>query len=258
MGTPTPPGRPKSWTSHLPEMFRQLLVSILGSIAAVLIAILVAPAIPLFSEALSRWQYVVPTCGDPRGLELLDIAAMQAKGDAKVEVSSESNEKSQRALNAFDGRPGSGWVPETASARDDAAAAASADASKDRMVLTFTSPQRIALVCAINGNASDWNSYMRADRARTVEVRLGEGEQEVSRSTSLLTLDQHEVQNRQDLKVPDPKHWWESDAYKQLSLTLLSRYLGSQIDDPNTGTVVDEPTRKVMLAEVEVWVHKKQ
>jgi hypothetical protein len=58
--------------------------------------------------------------------------------------------------------------------------------------------------------------------------------------------------------VPDPKHWWESDAYKQLSLTLRNRYLGSQVDDPNTGKVVDEPTRLVMLSEVEVWVAKRQ
>lgn len=239
-------------------MGRQLLVSIVGSILAVVIAILIAPALPLFNQVLSRWQYVVPTCGDPANLELLDIAAMQARGQAKVAVSSESTQKSQRAMNAFDGRPGSGWVPETLSPRDDDSAAGSANDSKDQMMLTFASPQRIALVCVINGNASDWNSYMRADRVRTVEVRLGAGEQGVSRTTSLLTLDQHEVQNRQDLKVPVPKHWWESDAYKQLTLTLRSRYLGSQVDDPNTGTVVDQPTRLVMLAEVEVWVHKEQ
>ncbi|MDQ0733269.1 hypothetical protein [Arthrobacter sp. B1I2] len=258
MGTPTPEDRPKSWKRHLPEMGRQLLVTFLGSLFAIGLAIGVTPVLPLFDEALSRWQYVVPTCGDPRGLELLDIAAMQAKGDAKVEVSSESGEKSQRAINAFDGRPGSGWVPETVSPRDDAAAAASAEASKDRMVLTFTSPQRIALMCVVNGNASDWNSYIRADRARTVEVRLGEGEQEVTRSTSLRTLPQNELQNRQDLKVPDPKTLWASNAYKQVSLTLLNRYLGSQVDDPNTGEVVDEASRLVMLAEVEVWIDKKQ
>lgn len=232
-------------------MGRQLLVTFLGSLFAIGLAIGVTPFLPLFDEALSRWQYVVPSCGDPRGLELLDIKAMQAKGDAAVKVSSNIDlGKTWGQMFAFDGRPGSGWVPNT---RDDDAAEDSGQAPKDTMELTFKSPQPIALVCVVNGKASDWDSYIRADRARTVELRLG-GEQGVSRMTSLRTLPQHELQNRQELKLPNPK----AAAYKDVSLTLLNRYLGSPVEDPNTGEAVDRPTGLVMLAEVELWVEKKQ
>jgi hypothetical protein len=232
----------------------------LGAVLAALIAIVVAPLTPLFDHALSRWHYVEPTCGDPRGLEILDITAMTAKGEVTVEVSSESEPvgKSRSKMNAFDGRPGSGWVPVTVSPRDDDAAAVSTEASIDRMDLKFTSPQPIALVCAVNGNASDWVSYMRADRARTVELRLGDGKEEVKHRTSLRTLPEFELQNRQDLEMPDPADWWVIKAsYNEVSLTLLDRYLGSQVDDRNTGEPIDTPTGLVMLAEVEVWVDKQ-
>jgi hypothetical protein len=173
---------------------------------------------------------------------------MQAKGDATVEVSSdETTGKTWGKMLAFDGRPGSGWVPVT---RYDDAAANSAEASKDRMVLDFKSPQPVALVCVVNGKANDWNSYLRADRARTAEVSLDDGKQEAKRKTSLRTLPQHELQNRQELEMPDPK----APAYNRVSLTLLDRYLGSPVDDPNTTEAVDAPTGLVMLAEVEVWV----
>lgn len=184
-----------------------------------------------------------------------DITAMTAKGEATVEVSTESGEgKSRDMMLAFDGRPGSGWVPGT---RDDDVAV-STEASTDRMVLNFKSPQPIALVCVVNGKASDWVSYMRADRARTVELRLGDGKQEVKRRTSLRTRPEFELQNRQDLEMPNPAAWWTTKAsYNQVSLTLLDRYLGSQVDDPNTGEAIDTPTGLVMLAEVEVWVNKQ-
>lgn len=229
-------------------MGRQLLVTVVGSILGVGIAVLSTPFIPLFDESLNRWKYVVPTCGDPRGLELLDIAAMQADGDATVEVSSdETTGKTWGMMLAFDGRPGSGWVPAT---KDDDTATDSAEASKDWMVLNFKNPQRVALVCVVNGKANDWNSYLRADRARTVEVSLDDGRQEAKRKTSLRTLPQHELQNRQELEMPDPK----APAYNRVSLTLLDRYVGSPVDDPNTTEAIDAPTGLVMLAEVEVWV----
>ncbi|WP_232084778.1 hypothetical protein [Arthrobacter sp. SO5] len=185
---------------------------------------------------------------------------MTATGEATVEVTSEADPlgKSRSKMNTFDGRPGSGWVPVTLSPRDDDAAAVSTEASTDRMDLSFTSPQPISLVCAVNGNAADWVSYMRADRARTVELRLGDGKQEVMRRTSLRTLPEHELQERQDIEMPDPAAWWTTKAsYNRVSLTLLDRYLGSQVDDPNTGEAIDTPTRLVMLAEVEVWVDKQ-
>ncbi|MDQ1053843.1 hypothetical protein QE394_001771 [Arthrobacter sp. SORGH_AS 212] len=235
-------------------------MKLLGVILAALVAVMITPFTPWFQEALSRWQYVAPTCGDPRDLEILDIAALVAKGDATVEVSSESDLKSRDRMHAFDGRPGSGWVPVTESPRDDdEAAAAAAESSTDWMTVKFTSPQRIALVCVVNGNAGDWVSYMRADRVRTVEVRLGDGDgkEEAKQRTSLRTLPEQELQNRQNLAIPDPKRFGPKPSYKEVSLTLVNRYLGSQVDDPNTTAAVDVPTRLVMLAEVEVWVDKK-
>jgi hypothetical protein len=234
-------------------MGRQLVVTIVGSIVGVGIAVVSGPVIPLFNEALSRWQYVAPTCGDPRGLDLLDIGAMQSKKEATVAVSSDiSLGKTRGMLFAFDGRPGSGWVPTTSTADD-------ADESvrfpkDDWMELTFTSPQPIVLVCAVNGKASDWDSYIRADRARTVEVSFGDGEQKVLRKTSLRTLPQHELQDRQELKMPDPK----ARGYDRVKLTVLDLYLGSPVEDPNTGEAVDPPTGLVMLGEVELWVQAKK
>jgi hypothetical protein len=58
--------------------------------------------------------------------------------------------------------------------------------------------------------------------------------------------------------MPDPADWWVIKAsYNEVSLTLLDRYLGSQVDDRNTGEPIDTPTGLVMLAEVEVWVDKQ-
>jgi hypothetical protein len=173
---------------------------------------------------------------------------MQKKGDATVRVSSEdTTAKTWGRMLAFDGRPGTGWVPVT---RDDDVAADSAEASRDRMELTFKSPQRVALVCVVNGKANDWNSYLRADRARTVEVSVDDEKQEVKRRTSLRTLPQHQLQDRQELDMPDAK----SPTYNRLSLSLIDRYLGSTVDDPLTTAPVDAPTGLVMIAEVEVWI----
>ncbi|TDK25848.1 hypothetical protein E2F48_11540 [Arthrobacter crusticola] len=247
----TDPPVKKSWSAKmlgwLAKMFGQVVLTILG----VVIAIALAPFTPFFDQALSRWHYVEPTCEDPRGLELLDVATMEAEGTATVEASSELNEESRRKMNAFDGRPGSGWVPETESSRAD-----SAETPTDWIELTFTSPQPIALLCVVNGNASDWVSYMRADRVRTVEVSLGDGE---PHRISLRTLPEYEMQNRQDLGVRPPATLWrENPPYNRVSLTLVDRYLGSQVDDPNTGDTVDAPTKEVMLAELELWVEPEQ
>ncbi|WP_255869133.1 hypothetical protein [Arthrobacter jinronghuae] len=235
-----------------------MAVQLVATSLGVVLTILVAPFAPLFDQMLSRWHYAEPTCEDPRGLKMLDL---RAEGEATVEVSSGEvwSGDSRSAMHAFDGRPGSGWVPETLSARDDDAAAVSAEAPKDEIVLNFTSPQPIALVCVVNGNASDWVSYMRADRVRTVDISFGDGEQEVSHRTSLRTLPEHEIQNRQDLELPAPAAFWAiKPSYDRVSLRLSDRYLGSQVADSNTGQDADAPTRQVMLAEVEVWVHPEQ
>ena len=247
-----PPVEESSWLVKIlrwvAQMFGQVVLTILG----VVLAIALAPFTPVFDKALSQWHYVEPTCENPRGLELLDVATMETGGIATVEASSEVNEKSRRKMNAFDGRPGSGWVPETLSTRNDEAPAG----APDEIVLNFAHPQPIALLCVVNGNASDWVSYMRADRVRTVEVSLGDKE---PHRTSLRTLPEHEIQNRQDLGVHVPAPLWGTKpSYDRVSLTLLDRYLGSQVDDPNTGETLDEPTKEVMLAELEVWVESEQ
>jgi hypothetical protein len=236
------------------------------TILGVLLAVLIAPFAPLFDHALSRWHYVEPTCEDPRGLQVLDVANLRAKGQVTVEVSSGevtspegSSSKSQSAMHSFDGRPGSGWVPDTLSPRSDEDAAGSAKDFEDEITLNFTNPQPIALVCVVNGNASDWISHMRADRVRTVVVSLDDGKQEVTHRASLRTLPEHEIQNPQDLELPAPADFWAAKpTYDRVSLTLTDRYLGSQVYDPNTGEDVDVPTQKVMIAEVQVWIDTEQ
>lgn len=234
------------------KMFGQILLTALG----VVLAIALAPFAPVFDQALSRWHYVEPTCDDPRGLDLLDLATMEAEGTATVEVSSVSEGKSRGKMNAFDGRPGSGWVPVTKSSRSDEDAAASAEIPPDWIEVIFTTSQPIALLCVVNGNASDWVSYLRADRIRTAQVSLDDGE---PHHISLRTLPEHEIQNRQDLGVhARATSWWTKPSFDRVKLTLLDRYLGSQVDDPNTGDTVDPPTKEVMLAELEVWVESEQ
>ena len=93
MSTPTREERPKSWKGRLADFALQLLITILG----VVIGIMLTPFTPWFDQAVNRWHYVEPTCGDPRGLEILDVAAMTAKGEATVEVSSKSEEEKTEA-----------------------------------------------------------------------------------------------------------------------------------------------------------------
>jgi hypothetical protein len=83
-----------------------------------------------------------------------------------------------------------------------------------------------------------------------VEVSVDDEKQEVKRRTSLRTLPQHQLQDRQELDMPDAK----SPTYNRLSLSLIDRYLGSTVDDPLTTAPVDAPTGLVMIAEVEVWI----
>lgn len=228
------------------------------TILGVFLALLIAPFAPLFDQVLSRWHYVEPTCEDPRGLKMLDL---REEGVGTVEVSSgvKQDEESQSAMHAFDARPGSGWVPDTLSPRGDNNSLDAFDGPEDWMAVKFTNPQPVALVCVINGNASDWISYMRADRVRTVDVSLTGGEQERTHRTSLRTLPEHEIQNRQNLELPAAAGVWPTTpSYDGLKLTVSDRYTGISVDDPETAADIDYPTHKVMLAEVEVWVHARQ
>ncbi|MBO0895710.1 hypothetical protein [Arthrobacter sunyaminii] len=165
-------------------------------------------------------------------------------------------------MHAFDGRPGSGWVPTTASPDSEDFSLDALGSFDDSITLDFDSPQQIALVCVLNGNGASWISYMRADRVRTVEVSLSLGDREkpLTRRTSLRTLPEYEIQTRQKLELPGSAPVWQKNepSYDRLKLTLPERWMGIAVDDPHTIPTIDLPTHQVMLAKVEVWVHAEQ
>lgn len=222
------------------------------TVVGVLLAILVAPWTPWFDQALSRWQYVEPSCENPRGLTKLDIASMAADNAVGISVSSEVDEVSSTPLHAFDGRPGSGWVPATISARHDEAAQ-DAPVTEDWVSLAFEEAQPIQLICVVNGNASDPISYARADRARTVEVTLRTEDGTITHLAPLQSLPDNEMQNRQSLGVRPHAGFGSPPEHQEVSLAVVDRYLGHAVNDPNMGSGLSEPTGKMMLAEIELW-----
>lgn len=225
------------------------------TVAGVVLAIVLAPFTPWFDQALSRWHYVEPSCEDPRGLEKLDVMTMVADERAVITATSEVDADSSTSLHAFDGRPGSGWVPSTISARGDEAAKALRDRPPDSLSITLTEEQPVELLCVVNGNAADPMSYARADRVRTARVMLHQttGEK-VTRLAPLRSLPENEIQNRQDLGVRPQAGRWSVAEFTEVSFTVVDRYLGFPVDDPRTTAVVDEPTGRLMVAELELWV----
>ena len=119
----------------------------------------------------------------------------------------------------------------------------------------MTEEQPVELLCVVNGNAADPMSYARADRVRTARVMLHQttGEK-VTRLAPLRSLPENEIQNRQDLGVRPQAGRWSVAEFTEVSITVVDRYLGFPVDDPRTTAVVDEPTGRLMVAELELWV----
>lgn len=226
----------------------------------VLLAVAVTPFTPLFDAVLREWNYVEPTCEDPRSLQKLDIADMVKQGTAVVDVSSHADENVWPKLATFDGRPGSGWVPATRSSRGDDAEEnretwEGAVIERPQIQVRFDDPRRVQLLCMVNGNAGGSVSYTVADRVRTAEVLLGslDGE-DTTHLVPLRTLPEHEVQNRQSMGIRPAVVG--SEAFSSVTVRIVDRYLGTMDFDPTLGEQGDwtGPSRLLMVGELEVYV----
>jgi hypothetical protein len=199
---------------------------IIGAVAGLSGGLLLQLVEPPF---VKKFVHADPTCDDPGDLAKVDLK------DIKVDPSTleKPGKASWSASAAFDGQPGTGWVP----ARDE---------RTPTLTLTFLKPIDLRLMCAVNGVASNEWSYRRADRIRTAEVlSLRDARDEAAwHRAPLSTLPAGEAQNRQQVG-------FEEGKCSTLMFRITERYVGETVLDPVLGLV--PRTGLVELAELELF-----
>jgi hypothetical protein len=220
------------WTGK--AIFEGLVIGAVAGLAGSLLLIVVEPSF------VATFVPAEPTCDDPGDLVKVNVLE---RGDIELEASSvedlpegveDPTGEQWSAAAAFDGKPGTGWVPQ----RDD---------EEPTLTLTFDAPVDLQMMCAVNGVASTEWAYRRADRIRTAEVQsLSDARPETNwYRAPLKTMSIDEAQNRQQVR-------FQAGECSKLTLRITERYDGVTVSDPLLGRYV-ERTGLVALGELELF-----
>jgi hypothetical protein len=192
---------------------------------------------------------VAPSCSDHPGFAPIDMAALLIDEGRSVKVTPEASDSAPDprldGRRLFDRRVSTGWtwpVPDMAGSTTKQFLDAAAGEDEEGIATLHVSGDfhNVQLVCLVNGAPIDPASYVRADRAEIVEVRVDCADRPIT--VRLRSQPDSDIYSAQ--KVPI-----RCRNFTSFDLAVRSTYPGQWIEEPSNGQRVG-PTHLGAIAEL--------
>ena len=181
-----------------------------------------------------------PTCENTEGAIPIPQNRVSVTGSDAQTPRDDETDADWKLTNLVDGNTHTAWVPLDADLAANSESRPHATFNFHRRNSDEPWPIDLALVCVVNGYQVSEVGYIRANRARTIEVRTDDDED--ARTIVLDSVSEAEIQNPQTVDV-------RKGDVTELRITIVDTYAGRSVWDPANGRNQD-PTGHTAIAEV--------